>query len=72
MKPLQMEKKNDESHCDPAMPDGEIFEFRPLSKRKKAGRENHSEAPYCVKLKYALHSDPFLCFTAPHGFMKTP
>ena len=73
MNTRKLKRKNDMRHYGSAMPLHGLFDVNIVSKRKNERQATRSEAPHREKLKYALHTDLFLCFTASvNRFKKTP
>jgi len=65
--------KNNESPCRFAMPALGFFEIKVALKQETADAEKESEASLCVKSKYPLPAQPFICFNLRlHGLKKNP
>ena len=70
MKTLKPKKKNDASHCGPAISAHGIFEIQATLKREKTETEKDPKALKGLKSKYALHSQPFLCLNPQNNNLK--
>lgn len=70
MNHLKLQTKHDKSHGWIAMHICWFFGVRTAGNRKKEGSKKDLEALNSLKLKYELHSQPFLCLNPQNNQFK--